>query len=78
VGGIPDVIAGDRDALLVPPEDPEPLGREVIRLLRDVVLRRQLGANAKRVMSDRFRLSESVAKLERLYESALDSMRRAG
>ena len=78
VGGIPDVVARADDALLVPPEDPEALAREIQRLLKDVMLRKHLGANAKRAMAERFRLSDMVRQVEDLYESTLDAKRHTG
>jgi len=48
VGGVPDVLTHERNALLVQPGDVEDLGAKLSRLLMDASLRRQLADEALR------------------------------
>jgi glycosyltransferase involved in cell wall biosynthesis len=47
VGGIPQVLEDEVDALLVPPGDPALLAQAMIRLASDEDLRARLGRRAK-------------------------------
>ena len=47
-GGIPEVIGGERNALLVPPGDPGALAEALHRLIADPQLRTEMGQRAKR------------------------------
>jgi len=46
VGGIPDVLRHEENALIVEPGDAEDLGRQISRLLSDAELRRTLASKA--------------------------------
>jgi glycosyltransferase involved in cell wall biosynthesis len=48
VGGIPEVVSDGRTGLLVAPDDPTALAREMLRLARDAALRDELGAAGRR------------------------------
>lgn len=52
VGGIPDLVAAGRSALLVPPDDPEALARAVERLLTEEGLGARLSAGARVVAEE--------------------------
>ena len=67
VGGIPTAVAHEVTGALVDPQQPEPLARELERLLGDPDLRRRLGAEARRVCYERFSASAMAAQYEALY-----------
>jgi glycosyltransferase involved in cell wall biosynthesis len=48
VGGLPEMVEHGRTGYLVPPRDAAKLADALVRLLLDVNLRREMGANAKR------------------------------
>jgi glycogen synthase len=48
VGGTPEFCTDGVDSLLVPPSDPEALGRAIVRLLEDTELRESMGTQAAR------------------------------
>jgi glycosyltransferase involved in cell wall biosynthesis len=47
VGGLPHLLENERDALLVPPNDPEAMAAAVRRVLSDPALARSLSTNAR-------------------------------
>src|ERR1700730_16284071 len=47
VGGLPEMVEHGRTGYLVPPRDAADLAKALVRLLLDVNLRREMGANAK-------------------------------
>jgi starch synthase len=48
VGGLPDMVEDGRTGYLIPPRDVPAFAEACVRLLRDVRLRREFGANGKR------------------------------
>jgi glycosyltransferase involved in cell wall biosynthesis len=74
VGGIPETIRDEVDGLLVPPADHDALAAAVIRLSRDLVMRRDLSAAGRRRVEDRFNVIESVRRIEAIY---LEELTRA-
>jgi len=48
VGGTPEFCTDGVDSLLVPPSDPDALGRAIVRLLEDTELRERMGNQAAR------------------------------
>jgi glycosyltransferase involved in cell wall biosynthesis len=48
VGGLPDMVEDGRTGYLIPPRDVPAFAEACVRLLRDVHLRREFGANGKR------------------------------
>jgi glycosyltransferase involved in cell wall biosynthesis len=48
--GVSDIVENGRCGLIVPPDDPEALAAAIIRLLQDPELRRELGANGRRLI----------------------------
>jgi glycosyltransferase involved in cell wall biosynthesis len=71
VGGIPEIITDQVDGLLVPPACPEALAAAVSRLLSDPPLRRQLGAQARSNVCNRFSRRVICAETVRAYQSLL-------
>lgn len=67
VGGIPDIVVDGVNGLLVPPRDPESLGRALLRLLSDPALARRLGEAARETVQSRFTAEQALARMESLY-----------
>jgi glycosyltransferase involved in cell wall biosynthesis len=75
VGGIPDVLAGERGGLLVPPSDPPALAAALIRLLRDAELRQALGSQAREIIEKRYSAAIMQQRVLALYQSILTQPR---
>ncbi len=67
VGGVPEVIAHEREGLLVPPGDVEALAVALQALIRDTALRRRLGAAARERARREFSVSAMADRYEHLY-----------
>ncbi|MBK5218728.1 MAG: glycosyltransferase family 4 protein [Thermoleophilia bacterium] len=70
VGGVPDVLNGGSDALLVAPGDPDGLAEALSRLAGDAELRARLGA-AGRARAERLNADEVCGRLDALYRDLL-------
>lgn len=70
VGGIPDVVSDDVEALLVPPADPNALAAAVTRLVRSDELRQSLG-DAARKRIEEFAPDAVYPRYAALYEDLL-------
>lgn len=70
VGGVPDVLGDERDALLVEPGDAEGLAAAIARLAADAGLRERLG-DAARERARRLNAEEVTGRLAELYERLL-------
>ncbi len=69
VGGVREALDGY--GLIVAPRDHEALGQAIVTLLRDDLLRAQMGRQAREAVLARYRISSSVDGYRRLYERAL-------
>jgi glycosyltransferase involved in cell wall biosynthesis len=68
--GVPELVEQTGSGLCVPHDDAEALGRAVAKLLNDEPLRRQMGAQARRMHLERFNYeTEFQPVLEQLLES---------
>ena len=76
VGGVPEVVTSEREALLVPPEDPQALATALGRLLEDRALRHRLGEAARRRAEHAFTVDTMVDGYLRLYAGAVQRQRR--
>jgi glycosyltransferase involved in cell wall biosynthesis len=76
VGGVPDVLTHERNALLVEPGDIDDLGEQLARLLIDAELRRRLAAEALRD-SGAFRPEKIAEDWARLYRNVAETEGRA-
>jgi len=61
--------------LLVPPGDADALAKAIIRLMEDPMLADRLGAAAREVVCARFSINRMLARVQSLYERALDTHR---
>jgi glycosyltransferase involved in cell wall biosynthesis len=73
VGGVPEVVTSEREALLVPPGDPGSLATALARLLQDRALRRRLGDAARQRAEREFAVDTMVDGYMRVYASAVGS-----
>jgi len=71
VGGIPELVAHRKEALLVPRRDPGALGDAVVELLQNRELAHQLGANARRRQARDYSLTATLRQVEELYDRLL-------
>jgi glycosyltransferase involved in cell wall biosynthesis len=78
VGGMREVVNSERTGVLVPPQDPDALGRAIVALLADPVRARRLGDAAQSCVAREFSARAMVARLERLYEERLAARGGAG
>ncbi|HEY7039964.1 MAG TPA: glycosyltransferase [Methylomirabilota bacterium] len=76
VGVVPEILADDRTALLVPAGEPEPMAAAIGRLLRDRVLRRELGRAGAALVQTHYSGRRLGERLTALYQS-LDADRAA-
>jgi glycosyltransferase involved in cell wall biosynthesis len=67
VGGVPEVAATGREAILVPPGDPAPLARGLATLLRDQRARAAMGVAARERAVRDFSVSTMCEAYARLY-----------
>jgi glycosyltransferase involved in cell wall biosynthesis len=68
VGGIPDIVTGGTDGLLVPPCDEKALAAAILTLLRDRRRMAVFGEAAKKRVGERFDAGSMVRAIERLYD----------
>lgn len=77
VGGIPEVVTHERDALLVPPGDPHALATALSRLLRDPELRSRLSTRARERAHAEYTLDGMCDRYLELYRLPAASTARA-
>ena len=75
VGGIPEMITDGVHGLLVPPHEPDPLARAIVRLLRDHPFADTLGRAGHDMVHDRFCIDLMVDAVQRIYEEGARSLR---
>lgn len=75
-GGIPEILADQKDAILVPVGNHVSLSAGLIKLLTDRSLSRQLGANARATVRMRFSLPAQIESTRRAYLKAMDHNRQ--
>jgi glycosyltransferase involved in cell wall biosynthesis len=75
VGGVPDVIAHERNGLLVPPGDAAQLASAIARLLGSPEERGRLGDAAAARQLEEYDLEQTTKQVERLY---LELLNRSG
>jgi glycosyltransferase involved in cell wall biosynthesis len=77
VGGIPEVVEHEREALLTPPGHPDALADALRRLMRDEAMRVALGGAARRRALSDFGVRAMGDAYERLYRGRSVSPRPA-
>jgi glycosyltransferase involved in cell wall biosynthesis len=71
VGGLPDILAHERSAILVEPRNAEAAAEAILRLMDDHTKRRALGLEARRFIEDEYSLAAATAKVEAVYRDML-------
>jgi len=72
VGGIKTLIKDKVNGLLVEPADPAALAEAITQLLKDEQMRDNLGANARKFITDNFSKEKMVSATERVYKKCLE------
>jgi glycosyltransferase involved in cell wall biosynthesis len=78
VGGVPEVVTSEREALLVPAQNPDLLATALGRLLEDRTLRHRLGQAARQRAERAFTVDTMADAYVRLYKPAVESGVPAG
>ena len=73
VGGVVEIVEGGRSALVVPPEEEQPLRAALERMLDDSALRGSMGIRGREIVESRFRLERMCEEREALFERMLTS-----
>jgi glycosyltransferase involved in cell wall biosynthesis len=71
VGGNPELVTDGETGWLVPAKDVGAFASRVIALLQDPALRRKMGAAGRRVVQERFDITDTSRAYEELYASIL-------
>ena len=71
VGGIPEIIEDKVSGILVPPCNPDLLAKSIVSLCCDHETRKRMGANGKKMVAQKFRVSDFVTQTFDLYEALL-------
>lgn len=71
VGGLPDVVLDGQTGLLIPPADSQSLAQAIIKLLKDPVLRHQMGKNAKQFAEEELSWDNVAKKTLKVYQQVL-------
>jgi glycosyltransferase involved in cell wall biosynthesis len=74
ITGIPELIRGDDEGLLVTPSDAEALAASVARLIDDPSLRARIAAAARRRVEADFNLERNAARLGSLFARRLEAI----
>ena len=77
VGGIPELIDEGRTGILVPPADPDALGRALLSALQDDSLQERAATEGPETIARRHTRSAVSASLQSIYRRTLDEPRHA-
>lgn len=69
VGAMSEAIIHSNTGLLVPPKDPSALAQALIRLIKEPLLKRELGLRAKAFVRENFNLEALIHKYEEMYRT---------
>ncbi|TWU21200.1 Alpha-D-kanosaminyltransferase [Novipirellula galeiformis] len=69
IAGVPRLIDGHRNGLLVSPSDPEGLAAEIKRVLEDAALAGRLGQGGRETVVDKFCFQKRMEKMAEIYRS---------
>ncbi|TAJ10891.1 MAG: glycosyltransferase [Nitrospirae bacterium] len=64
---LPEVVADGRSGILVEPANPSALARSIIELLADPAMRKRMGLEGRKIVSELFDAEKNVLALESLY-----------
>ena len=69
-GGIPEMVTNGEHALLAPPENPQALANEILKICTDSALAKRLGHNAQKRVREKFTLDIQASATQRAYQKA--------
>lgn len=70
VGGIPEAV-NDESAILIEPKDSKLLSKNIITLLKDNELGKEMGKNGRRLVKEKFEFTNQERKLMDFYEKTV-------
>lgn len=70
VEGIPEIIQDNRTGFLSEPRNPDKIAENIIRLIRDAALRKQMGEFAYQYVTERFSADKMVEQYQEIYENS--------
>ena len=76
VSAVPELIANGENGLLVPPDDPAALAKDLERLIRDPKGRLLMGQNARRIVLERFAMDPGLDLLAARIRDEIDATSR--
>ena len=76
VGGIPDMVEHGVNGCLATPHDPEELAQEIAFVLEDPERRARMGAEARKVVEERYAAPVIARQYMALYEEVLEQIRK--
>ncbi|WP_156820967.1 glycosyltransferase [Thioalkalivibrio sp. ALgr1] len=71
-GGLPEVTLDGETGFVVPREDPEAAAQAILKLVRDPVLRADMGKEGQKHVAQNYSWSACVAKMKEVYQAAID------
>lgn len=71
VGGLVDIVTSEENGLLVPPNQPQLLAAQIMRLLDDAALRHTLGERGRESVETRFSVPQQLKEVQAIYDSVL-------
>jgi len=71
VGGISELIADEKEGILVPPGDERALSAAIMRLVGDDDLRRELAQNARKKAMEKFSIKDTVKSTMEVYREVV-------
>lgn len=69
VGGIPEVVIDGRNGFVISPGDIEALAGKLEILIRDAILREEMGRNGLRLAGEKFSIDKIYSQLKELYNT---------
>jgi L-malate glycosyltransferase len=71
VGGNAEAVQDGVSGVIVPPENPDALAAAIVQLLSDPVKAKQMGAEGKRLVAEKFTTKAMITQITSVYESLL-------
>lgn len=71
VGGLSSLVEGGVNGFLVPPRAPQEMAKRIVQLLKEPLLRKQLGKNARKLVVERYSIPIIAQKTMIFFESVM-------
>jgi len=72
VGGVPEIIRGGEEGILIPPGDPETMACAIAAFLDDPEKHNRMALQGKKIVEDRFDFRSRTRKLENIYTEVME------